>query len=369
MFDTLFGGGQYALKMLFAFIVVFGLLALALWLVRRFSGERLSSAATRGRQPRLAVIDAATVDGRRRLLLIRRDNVEHLLMIGGPTDVVVEQNIVRAATGQREARDMPRELARPAPASDALPRAVPLGEGNMWPLQPEPATRPEPARSEPRSEPRSESRPLEPRPQRTPPPPVAEEEPQWAAPEREPLPPPAPPPRERRPRPDPLSGLADELGRAPPAPEPVRFEPPARPATRREARPRPQPPAASAPAVAPVVAPAAKFTPSADQNLAEMAQRLEAALRRPNTRVEERAPAPSPKVEPRLPEPVAEEAAEPIAVPEGSASPASAANEPSAPARGDERPARTDSKPAPQRSLYDSLEQEMASLLGRPGNK
>src|SRR5664279_5714347 len=50
---------------------------------------------TRGRQPRLAVIDAATVDGRRRLVLIRRDNVEHLLMIGGPTDVVVEPNIVR----------------------------------------------------------------------------------------------------------------------------------------------------------------------------------------------------------------------------------------------------------------------------------
>src|SRR5712675_1062924 len=120
MFDTLFGEGQYALKMLFAFIVVFGLLAVALWLVRRFAGERLSNAAARGRQPRLAVIDAATVDGRRRLVLIRRDNVEHLLIIGGPTDVVVEQNIVRAAGA------VP---ARPAAAADTLPRAVPLGEG------------------------------------------------------------------------------------------------------------------------------------------------------------------------------------------------------------------------------------------------
>jgi hypothetical protein len=45
----------------------------------------------------LAVTDAATVDGRRHLILIRRDNVEHLLMIGGPTDIVVEPNIVRAA--------------------------------------------------------------------------------------------------------------------------------------------------------------------------------------------------------------------------------------------------------------------------------
>ena len=102
MFNTLFGEGQYALKMLFAFIVVFGLLALALWLVRRFSGERLSNAGSRGRQPRLAVIDAAQVDSRRRLVLVRRDNVEHLLMIGGPSDLVVEPNIVRAGTPARE---------------------------------------------------------------------------------------------------------------------------------------------------------------------------------------------------------------------------------------------------------------------------
>ena len=49
------------------------------------------------RMPRLAVIDAAAVDGRRRLVLVRRDNVEHLLMIGGPADLVVEPNIVRGA--------------------------------------------------------------------------------------------------------------------------------------------------------------------------------------------------------------------------------------------------------------------------------
>jgi hypothetical protein len=45
----------------------------------------------------LAVVDAAKVDGRRHLILIRCDNLEHLLMIGGPTDIVVEPNIVRAA--------------------------------------------------------------------------------------------------------------------------------------------------------------------------------------------------------------------------------------------------------------------------------
>jgi flagellar protein FliO/FliZ len=50
---------------------------------------------------RVAVIDAAAVDRRRSVVLIRRDNVEHLLMIGGPTDVLIEPNIIRA-TGARE---------------------------------------------------------------------------------------------------------------------------------------------------------------------------------------------------------------------------------------------------------------------------
>src|SRR5207248_356564 len=125
--DTLFGEGQSGLKVVLFVIVVLGLLALAFWLLRQFGGGRLVSGATRGRQPRLAVIDQATVDSRRRLVLIRRDTVEHLLIIGGPSDVVVEQNIVRAATALRETGS-----ARPPP----MPRA-PVGEDSMWPLQPE----------------------------------------------------------------------------------------------------------------------------------------------------------------------------------------------------------------------------------------
>lgn len=47
-----------------------------------------------------------SIDGRRKLLLIRRDEVEHLVMTGGPVDVVVESGIndrQRASSDQREA--------------------------------------------------------------------------------------------------------------------------------------------------------------------------------------------------------------------------------------------------------------------------
>src|ERR1700694_3797816 len=89
-----------ALTFVFAFVAVLALIGVAAWLVRRFAGSRLGTNTKRGGMPRLAVIDAAAVDGRRRLVLVRRDNIEHLLMIGGPTDIVVEPNIVRATPGR-----------------------------------------------------------------------------------------------------------------------------------------------------------------------------------------------------------------------------------------------------------------------------
>src|SRR3954470_3953764 len=117
---------QTPLAFFFAFVVVLALIGLAAWLVRRFAGNRLGANANRGRMPRLAVIDAAAVDNRRRLVLVRRDNVEHLLMIGGPSDIVVEPNIVRA---------------QPARAQVAPRAAVPAPEPT-W-------QEPDPVRSEP----------------------------------------------------------------------------------------------------------------------------------------------------------------------------------------------------------------------------
>jgi hypothetical protein len=265
------------------------------------------------------------------------------VMIGGPTDVVVEPNIVRTATPVRETAS-----ARPvAAATDTLPRAVPLSEGSSWPLQPdvgrtEPAARPEPL-----------SPPI--RPQRNIP--AADEQAQWPAADAE-QPPPLPTPRERRPRPDPLSGLAEELARGPAPREQQNSEPAPRQPVRREARPRP---ASAVPPSTPSIRPTDGRLPStADQNLAEMAQRLEAALRRP-ARNEQARPV---EVEPN-------EEATPAQGQEFTPAPSAPAGaEPPKSQRSEGNPPRGgEPKPQQQKSLYDSLEQEMASLLGRPNNK
>jgi flagellar protein FliO/FliZ len=350
MMDFLFGADMpLPVRFFFAFVVVLALIGGTAFLVRRFGGERLGASSSRGRQPRLAVIDAAAVDGRRRLILIRRDNVEHLLMIGGPSDVVVEANIVRAAAPARDAAG-PRPPAAPA---EAQPRPVPLGEGNMWPLQPEPAPAPRPPRQPAMDEPMQWNEPEPPAlPQRradTRPEPRAEMRP-------EPRP-------EVRPEPrmvDPLAGLAAELARVQPEPA----GPKARPQRERDiTRPRVPQPDRIRPLAPPSADEQSASTP--DQNLAEMAQRLEAALRRPKP-AEPRAPeaasrpATAPAHEPR-PEPVVAPAVAESAAPHEDISPAAAQQQQPAAARA--------AAAKPQKSVYDSLEQEMASLLGRPNTK
>lgn len=112
-------------------VVAIALLALVgvFWLIR----NRAASTFIRGgknRQPRLAVLDATAVDTRRRLVLIRRDDVEHLVMIGGPTDIVIESGIPQAQTGRRpqqpdQAASTPPQQQRPGHAAPAARAAAP----------------------------------------------------------------------------------------------------------------------------------------------------------------------------------------------------------------------------------------------------
>jgi hypothetical protein len=79
-----------------------------------------------GQRPekRLQVLEHASVDGRRRLILIRRDNVEHLIMTGGPVDLVVETGIGATASVR------PRAVA---PEIEPRKEPVAFGRGRSQP--------------------------------------------------------------------------------------------------------------------------------------------------------------------------------------------------------------------------------------------
>jgi hypothetical protein len=82
------------------------------------SGASLLTAFS-GRKPgrRLDIVEQANIDSRRRLVLIRRDDVEHLVMTGGPADVVIETGIAARRGG--ELKEAPAVLKRPHPLGQA----------------------------------------------------------------------------------------------------------------------------------------------------------------------------------------------------------------------------------------------------------
>jgi flagellar protein FliO/FliZ len=347
-------------------------LALAVWLVRtlRPSLNLGGSHARAGRPQRLAITDAFSMDREgRKLVIVRRDNTEHLLLIGGPNDLLVEANIVRNERAARErgrpmndadllhaaeaalATDLPRQdaavheaqgVAPPAPLAPGAPapRAMP-SSSNLRPQMPPPLDDEfENALAAMQAAQRQKAGP------RPAPPPVAAPPMGSMAPA-----PVAPAPPQSMPMPAPPF-LAPE-----PVPQP-RFQPmPEMPpmAAPRPPMPQPEPPVASTP-------PAQRPQP-----VSEMARRLNEVLQKPMSGTlrppfnKAIPPAPPMSASPAAGFPPADPA-KPAAALIPPVSPAPAHAEPAVPP-----PAAAAKAPVKAADLeMDLLEEEMARLLGRP---
>lgn len=156
---------------LYLLVLVGIIVSLALFgvILRRVVRTSQGIDANRGRQPRLGVVDSFEIDRQRQLLIIRRDAVEHLVLIGGASDLLIESNIVRATPStQRETvltskvtipagqtpdpLAMPPQLAQTAPSLRA-PRIIPQAPSSTGANEtrmPEPKL-PEAAKAERRS--------------------------------------------------------------------------------------------------------------------------------------------------------------------------------------------------------------------------
>jgi hypothetical protein len=291
-----------------AAVVVAAALILAV-VYRLVFGHRLRvPGASRARQPRLGLVDAFSLDGQRQLVLVRRDNVEHLVMIGGPNDVLLESQIVRAvAAAPREPSLKPPVAVGEAPHAPAEGGAPRVEAPMLRRVEPTaaraPAVRPAPSpvrEPPPRVEPavavkvepppaRSEPAPLrpvavarpEPAPARAaPPPPVTPLAPPAAAPLA--VPPPRPAAPARAGLPPPIGTPPAIRGRATPLPTPHEgptavSPPPVAPPARPDAAPaRPD----AAPAAPPPPAEAgATGKPKGDDPFADL-ESLEAEMAR-----------------------------------------------------------------------------------------
>ncbi|MFF8798392.1 MULTISPECIES: hypothetical protein [unclassified Methylobacterium] len=400
--------GSVALQFLVIFLIILALFLIAALLFVRLSGRGLTIAARpgqRGRQPRLGIVDIYELDRQRQLILLRRDNVEHLLLVGGPNDVVVERHIQRGAgaryapEGGTSAEDgsaadaapePPRIdpfLDSPKPPTFAMPeivpapgpglqphaeRAPPLDSGLFEPEEPEVETKPRAASPVSRLMRRTLPPLVTPRPE-----PASERaaRPEEAAPSA--APPPAEPPpvmAARGPRsvdPAVLSDMARQLQVALKRPSSAVTPPPTAAAA------AVSPAAADAPPVeapAPIEAPAAARPDPIAQAMAAP------PFPPPPPRAAAPAqPAPSPVAsDPVKPEPVPVPAPVPLPKPAPlppAEKPAVARPEPaprSEPAKPDPvrpEPAKPDTPEAPQGQnpfSVEEIEAEFARLLGRP---
>ena len=228
------------------FLAACGIAALiVLAILYRFAfAHRLRVPGGRTRQPRLGLVDAFSLDGQRQLVLVRRDNVEHLVMIGGPNDVLVELQINRALT---QARDNNQASPLLAPGASARRTETPLAAAPVVAEAPPskvaaPAAAPAaPAPAAPKAPPSAPAV----APKAPAPPPPAAAPPALAPKAPAPVLAPSPPtkPIEPQAAPPPASAPA----RAAQSPEPVPPEPssspPPRPAPARPAMPPPIVPA------------------------------------------------------------------------------------------------------------------------------
>lgn len=332
-------------------------LALAVWLVRtlRSSLHMGGSHGRGGRPQRLAITDAFTLDREgRKLVIVRRDNVEHLLLIGGPNDVLVEPNIVRGERALRDRGTRGGSDAETLQAETALTAELARAEAPILAPAPVPALHPV------QQPPAMATIPLPPFRPATPqaPKPVA------------PAPAPALAPAPAR--------LDDEFERALSAMQA---------AQRQQAALRSQPsmPAPSAPAPMPV-APATPAAPTAapdrssrQEPVSEMARRLNEVLQKPlsgTLRPPFNKPIPPVPATMNSARPFQAPAAAPVttSAAEDSPAPPSSPAEQAVPAPQTMREASTSAAapaatPAPPTDTeMDLLEEEMARLLGRAGD-
>ena len=81
------------LRFFLALVFVLGLIGILAVLARRTGLGFPITAIKPIQKRRLSVVEVTAIDGRRRMVLIRRDNIEHLLLISPSSEMLIETNI------------------------------------------------------------------------------------------------------------------------------------------------------------------------------------------------------------------------------------------------------------------------------------
>ena len=84
-------------RFVLALLFVLGLIGLLAAAARRWGLGLPQTQVRRGKDKRLGLVEVASLDAKRRLVLVKRDNVEHLIILGQNGETVVETGITPPA--------------------------------------------------------------------------------------------------------------------------------------------------------------------------------------------------------------------------------------------------------------------------------
>jgi flagellar protein FliO/FliZ len=119
-----------------ALAMVLGMLAGALWVVRRYDLKLPGRVSGTGRK-RVELVERLAVDAKRSVALIRRDGCEHLILIGPEGHATIESGIVAPVPAPKPE---PAPVAKPSPVAEAELQAFTSSFGELVEL-PKPAPR------------------------------------------------------------------------------------------------------------------------------------------------------------------------------------------------------------------------------------
>lgn len=130
---SLFGGtGNSIVTIGLALAVVLILIVLGVWALKLLFNA--TGNVRRGRTKRIMIIDTTVVDQKRQLVLIRRDNVEHLVMTGGGQDLLVESGIEPPAEQPQPVRPNRRPATTPKKSATRPQKMAPRVEQAAPPM-------------------------------------------------------------------------------------------------------------------------------------------------------------------------------------------------------------------------------------------
>jgi len=137
------------------YLAIAALILLALIYVGVVLWRNLSHNGGGGRRGRrIGVVETHALDRERRLVLVRRDDVEHFLLIGGENDLLIEEGIPPEVDAGEEPVAFQRPSLEPAPRRappppERIPEPEPFMEARA-PVRPAPPPRPRAPMAAPR---------------------------------------------------------------------------------------------------------------------------------------------------------------------------------------------------------------------------